>query len=355
MIDHHERRSEDHDDDDDKDDDNKDDDNKDDDEIQIKRPPGLNLSMQLADQVWINAVYRVSAQPGVWAYATLLSLVLMGLAVCAVTFLMVRRITRPLATLAAASDALGRGEDGPDLDPTGPVEIRSTMQAFNQMRDRLHRFVDDRTNMLAAISHDLRTPLTSLRLRAEMIDDSQTREKILESLIEMQAMAEATLSFAKDDANKEKTRDTHIKALIDSIAADLQDLGQDVSVAVAPGTPENLSYRCRLFALKRAIRNLIENAVRYGERARVTLTQTDSTITITIEDDGPGIPEDNLGRVFEPFVRLENSRNTETGGIGLGLAIARNIIHAHGGEIHLKNNTDKGLCVRVTLPQSPEE
>lgn len=331
MSDHHERHEK-H-------------DERDDDDL---NPPGLNLSLQLSQDSWLNATYRITAPQGIWAKATLLSLFLMGLAVCGVTFMVVRRITRPLATLAAAADALGRGEDGPELKSTGPLEIQTTTTAFNQMRDRLHRFVDDRTRMLAAISHDLRSPLTSLRLRAEMIEDPEIKSKILETLLEMQNMTEATLAFASDDANKEETRDTDLNALIDSITLDLQDMGQDVSFTPPQDT---ITYRCRLFALKRAIRNLVENAVRYGERARITQSQTEQSIHITIEDDGPGIPPENLDRVFEPFVRLETSRNLVTGGIGLGLAIARNIIHAHGGEIRLENGKDKGLKVVVILPK----
>lgn len=351
MKNPHKRRSEEKDDDDEDDDDDHHDDHGDG-HAGPYTPPGLNIALQLPNQQWLNARYKIIAPDRSWAYATFLVLGLMALAVCVVSYLMVRRITKPLAVLATASDALGRGEDGPDLNPTGPVEVRTTVHAFNQMRERLHRFVEDRTRMLAAISHDLRSPLTSMRLRTEMIDDPEIRSRILESLIEMQAMTEATLTFARDDANKEPTRPTDMGALVESIALDLQDMGADVSFT-PPAPSENLSYRCRLFALKRAIRNVIENAIRYGERARIILSQDKNSLFITIEDDGPGIPSDKLEQVFDPFVRLESSRNLDTGGIGLGLATARNIIHAHGGEITLTNGPEKGLSVQITLPKSP--
>ncbi|MEK9662234.1 MAG: ATP-binding protein, partial [Alphaproteobacteria bacterium] len=224
-------------------------------------------------------------------------------------------------------------------------------EAFNAMQERLSRFIGDRTRLLAAISHDLRTPITSLRLRAEFIDDEETRAKVLETLDEMARMAEATLAFARDDAAAEETRPVDLAALLQSLADDLADLGHDVTCAEAPA----LAYRCRPVALKRALRNLIENAVRYGDRARISLAATPEGPRIAIEDDGPGIDPAALERVFEPFVRLEESRSRETGGVGLGLAIARSIVRAHGGELSLVNRSDAagkvaGLTATVALP-----
>ena len=247
--------------------------------------------------------------------------------------LMVRRITRPMAELAAAAERLGRGETVPAIAEHGPLDIRQTMRAFNRMRGRLQRFVQDRTRMLAAISHDLRTPITTLRLRAEFVDDEETRAKILETLDEMQRMIEATLAFAREEAAAEDTRTVDLAALVESVAADLADLGQEVAFS----GPERLPYACRPIGLKRAVRNLIENAVAYGERARVTLEPAAVAVRIVIEDDGPGIPEADFERVFAPFVRLEESRSRETGGIGLGMAIARSIVRGHGGDIELAN------------------
>jgi signal transduction histidine kinase len=205
--------------------------------------------------------------------------------------------------------------------------------------------------MLAAISHDLRTPITSLRLRAEFIEDEEIRTKILETLDDMQRMAEATLAFAREEAAQEDTRLVDLAALVDSVSADLADMGQDVTFAGAPRAP----YLGRPSSLKRALRNLIENAVIYGKRARVALESTGEEWRIVIDDDGPGIADADFERVFAPFVRLEESRNPETGGVGLGMAISRSIVRGHGGDITLENRPAErgiaGLRVVIRLPQ----
>jgi signal transduction histidine kinase len=202
--------------------------------------------------------------------------------------------------------------------------------------------------MLAAISHDLRTPITTLRLRAEFVDDEEARAKILETLDEMQRMIEATLAFAREEAAAEDTRTVDLAALVESLVADLVDLGHEVAFS----GPERLAYACRPIGLKRAVRNLIENAIAYGERARVKLEPGALAVRIVIDDDGPGIPEADFERVFAPFVRLEESRSRETGGIGLGMAIARSIVRGHGGDIELANREEGGLKVVISLPKA---
>ena len=309
------------------------------------RQTTITMALQLSPDRWLNVTYAVARGPQPWAQATFLVLGLTGMAVCLVAFFMVRRITRPLARLSKAAEALGRGEAGPDLNDGGPVEIHQTITAFNQMRDRLSRFVDDRTRMLAAISHDLRTPLTTLRLRAELLPDGEHKQKILTTLDEMQRMTEATLAFARDDAAHEDTRAADLGSMIDSIALDLGDMGYTVDY----DDPGVAAYSCRPVSLKRALRNLMENAVRYGTAAKVTL-EHDHDVIITIDDKGPGIPADRLETVFEPFYRLEESRSQDTGGMGLGLAIARTIVQAHGGSIELCNIDGGGLRVTVRLP-----
>ena len=214
------------------------------------------------------------------------------------------------------------------------------------MQERLQRFIRDRTQMLAAISHDLRTPITSIRLRAEFIEDTELRDRIIATLAEMQRMTEATLAFAREDVTAEPSRVVDIAALVDSVAADLADTDMDIACDPA----ERIDITGRPDALKRVFRNLIENAVAYGQRARVAISALQGDAIIVIEDDGPGIPETERERVFEPFVRLEESRNQQTGGIGLGLAIARTIVRAHGGDIALDNAAGGGLRVTVTLP-----
>jgi signal transduction histidine kinase len=309
-------------------------------------PPDLAISIRLADGRWLNTGLVVPDPSPRWALPSLLAMAVMAIALSLIVIVMVRRITRPLAELAVAAERLGRGEAVPPIAENGPLDIRQTTRAFNRMRGRLQRFVQDRTRMLAAISHDLRTPITTLRLRAEFLDDEENRAKILETLDEMQRMTEATLAFAREEAAAEDTRTVDLAALVDSLCADLADLGQDVTFS----GPERAPYACRPVSLKRALRNLIENAVIYGVRARVTLERAPGALAVVIEDDGPGIPEAEFERVFAPFVRLEESRSPETGGIGLGMAIARSIVRGHGGEITLHNRPEGGLRVAVRLP-----
>lgn len=232
------------------------------------------------------------------------------------------------------------------LDEKGPREVQETIRAFNDMQERLSRFVHDRTKMLAALGHDLRTPITTLRLRAEFIEDEEARQKILQTLDEMFEMAEATLSFAREEAAQEKTRLVDVGALISTVCADLTDTGFPIECA----DTGSFTIRCRPSGLKRAFRNIVENAVAYGHRACVFVEHKRGDVAVMIDDDGPGIPGGDMERVFMPFVRLENSRNTDTGGVGLGLAIARSIVRNHGGDIALHNRPEGGLRVTITLP-----
>ena len=209
----------------------------------------------------------------------------MAVALSLIVIFMVRRITRPMAQLARRPRASAAARRCPRCRE-GPLDVRQTTRAFNQMHDRLQRFVQDRTRMLAAISHDLRTPITSLRLRAEFVEDEESRAKILETLDEMQRMTEATLAFAREEAAREETRTVDLGALIESLCDDLAEMGLDVAFAGADQTP----YPCRPLSLKRAIRNLVENAVAYGERARVALEPAGDELRIVIDDDGPGSP-----------------------------------------------------------------
>ena len=311
------------------------------------RPISLIASVQMTDGRWLNVETLLPRASPAAALPSLIGTGVMAVAISVIVVLMIRRMTRPMADLAAAAERLGRGEAVPPVPERGPEDVRQTTRAFNRMHGRLQRFVQDRTRMLAAISHDLRTPLTSLRLRAEFVDDDETRTKILETLDEMERMTEATLAFAREEARREDTRTVDLAALVDSLCEDLRDLGMDVSY----GGPPSLLYPCRSMSLKRAVRNLIENAVTYGKRARVTLTRDEQEMRIVIDDDGPGIPEADFERVFAPFVRLEESRSQETGGIGLGMAIARSIVRGHGGDITLANRAEGGLRVALHLPR----
>ncbi|MEQ8965119.1 MAG: ATP-binding protein [Azospirillaceae bacterium] len=300
---------------------------------------------------WLWLETATPAAPPGYAAAPVVGLGLAALAVMILTFLLVRRLTRPLARVGAAAEALGRGEAVAPLDATaGPIEIRRLTAAFNTMQDRLTRFVADRTRLLAAIGHDLRTPVTSLRLRAEMVEDAETRERMLATLEAMTGMIEATLAFAREEATPEATRRVDLRALVDSVVDDTAALGHDAVLAEGPP----LVAACRPATLRRAVANLVENAVRYGGNARVALDFDGApdgvTARVVVDDDGPGVPEDRRDGLFEPFVRGEASRSRETGGIGLGLTIARSVARAHGGEVVLDNRPGGGARAVLTLP-----
>jgi signal transduction histidine kinase len=308
---------------------------------------GLDASIQLADGQWLSfATALPDAGPAV-SRQFILSMAVMAVIILAVSIWAVRRVTAPLGGIAAAAERLGRDVGAPPLAVLGTVEMRRAARAFNEMQGRLRRIIENRTRMLAAISHDLRTPLTLLRLRAEGVENVEEREKMLATIADMNGMIEATLAFARDEAMAEPRRSTDLTALLASIVDDMADAGMPVTMT--PASP--VIYDCRPAALKRAITNLIDNAVKYGKVARVSIRSAPRTVEIIVEDDGPGIPEDELVRVFQPFYRLEESRSRETGGIGLGLAIVPSIVEAHGGELTLANRSEGGLRAAILLPR----
>ncbi|MCY4502413.1 MAG: ATP-binding protein [Alphaproteobacteria bacterium] len=333
-------------DDDDEDEDHDRDGEHDDDGPDQREPDWFTASVALADGRWLNV--SVDPPPGApaWGAAFVAVFLLSALGIAGVAVLMGRRIAKPMRSLAAAAGRLGRGEAVDDLPEAGTAETRETVRAFNLMRARLDRYVRDRTSMLAAVSHDLRTPITSLRLHAEFVEDGETKAKILAALDEMQRMTGDALAFIREDTRQEETRTVDLHALVDSIAADLAEFGHDIAVADCG----RVLIACRPAALRRAVRNLLENAAAYGGRATARIDRDDSELRIVIEDEGPGIPEAELERVFEPFVRLEASRSRDTGGSGLGLAIVRSIVRGHGGDILLANREEGGLRATVVLP-----
>src|SRR5579859_7116517 len=254
---------------------------------------------------------------------------------------LVRHAVRPLNVLAKAADRLGRDVLAPPVEIRGPREVMTAANAFNRMQARLRRFIEDRTQMIAAISHDLRTPITRLKLRAEFIEDDEQRLKILADLDEMEAMISSTLAFARDDS----ARETKVPVDLVGVLVDLCDQFQ-----AAYDGPDQLDVTIGANGIKRAFANLIENACKYGGGGRVALRIDGDMVAVTIEDDGPGIPVAELENVFAPFYRVESSRNRETGGTGLGLAVARSAIRGNGGDVTLANRTGGGLTVTVTLP-----
>ena len=332
----------------DRDDDDDRDGDRDDDGHHHRGPDWFTASVALADGRWLNVA--VGPPPGApaWGAAFVAVFLLSALGIAAVAVVTGRRLAKPMRSLANAAGRLGRGETVADLPETGPVETRETVRAFNLMRARLDRYVRDRTAMLAAVSHDLKTPITSLRLQAEFVEDVETKAKILAALDEMQRMTEDALAFIREDMYREETRTVDLHALVDSVAADLAELGHDIAIADS----ERVLAACRPAALRRALRNLLENAAAYGGRATARIERDDQEIRVVVEDEGPGIPEDDLERVFEPFVRLEASRSRDTGGSGLGLAISRSIVRGHGGDVRLENRAEGGLRATVALPEA---
>lgn len=308
----------------------------------------LKTSVQLNNGKWLNLAVERRLRPPPLIFLVLPVLTML-LVFGSSMVLIIRHITQPMKQLARAAEALGRGEEIAPVAAKGPAEIRQAIEAFNDMRERLSRFVLDRTKMLAAVGHDLRTPITNLRLRAEFIEDDEMREKILSSLEEMQEMAEGALAFAREEAVSEETKMVDLNALLQTVCADQSDIGRDVTY----DDNGRLPYRCRPNGLKRAVRNLVENAVIHGKSAHVHMNgESDGRLEIVVEDHGPGIQEKDMTRVFSPFVRLDEARGEATGGIGLGLAIARSIVRGHGGDITLENRKQGGLMATITLPRN---
>ena len=311
----------------------------------------LLIGMPLDDGHWVNMSITLP-QPRPWHSPNFLAAFLLMTAVAALlTLWAVRRLIAPVGTLAAAAEALGRDVNAPDLPETGPSELAAAAGAFNTMAGRIRRFVQDRTFMLTAIGHDLRTPITRLKLRAEFVEDEELRAKILGDLDELQAMVSATLAVGRDITADEPATRVDLVALLRTMLDEISDTYPDRDGDLTYVGPDSLPIHARPLALKRALSNLVLNALAYGGRAEVRLTPPVSgLLQLAIVDDGPGIPPDKLDLVFQPFRRGEESRGRETGGVGLGLTIARNILRAHGGDVTLSNRHGGGLMALVVMP-----
>ncbi len=306
----------------------------------------LRVAIPLADGQWLSFATAVPASGPALSRQLIISMVLVAIILIAVSVWVVRRVTAPLTSLSAAAERFGTNLNAPPLPEAGTVETRKAAHAFNTMQARLRGLVENRTRMLAAISHDLRTPLTLLRLRTENVAETAERDKMLGTIAEMDAMLAEALRYARDEATAEPRRRTDISALVASVVDDMADAGAPVSME--PTRP--VICECQPAAVKRALTNLLDNAVKYGRRARARIRTTPGLVEITIDDEGPGIPQEELKRVFEPFYRVEASRSRDTGGIGLGLAIALSIIQGHGGQLTLTNRPEGGLRATVALP-----
>jgi signal transduction histidine kinase len=304
----------------------------------------LDIAMHRADGRWL-AVTARRTNPW-WHYARNLLAVAGNLLILIVfSVWMARSIVAPLGRLASAAERMGREREPTLIGDMRLPEFAAIAETFNAMQLRLKRFVDERVQMLAAISHDLRTPLTRLRLLAEYVEDDEQRTQLRSNVAEMETMVADALAFMREEARHEATEPVDLAALLISLADTHNDLGDDV----AYDGPDHLDILCRPVAMKRAFANLIANGCKYGEAVRIRLWADPGAAVVDIRDRGPGIPEADEERAFAPFARLETSRSRETGGAGLGLAISRDVVRSHGGEIMFLRASD-GFTVRVTLP-----
>lgn len=309
----------------------------------------IRVSVHLSDGSWLNFLAVLEGLNRDWSMRLGLSLGVMVVAVVILSAVVVHRVSLPLRGFAAAAHRLGTDLGAPPLAVDGPWEVKEVISAFNQTQQRLRAFVDDRTQMIAAISHDLRTPITRMRLRAEFVEDEEERKKMLSDLEAMEHMIASTLAFAREDAVVEPTKLVDLQTLVESLCDDWRDTGASVSCKIEPNGRAVVS--CRPVALRRALNNLIENAVDYGNCARVLVHVDHENVQVVIEDDGPGIPDERHEDVFGPYFRLDPSRSRETGGTGLGLALARTVVRAHGGDIKLSNRQGGGLRAVMALPR----
>jgi signal transduction histidine kinase len=311
-------------------------------------PDGIAFLIQvrLQDGAWATFDTQVSHESASLPWRVLLTLATLLAAVLLLSWIAVRWVTRPLQLLATAADELGRDINRPPLPEGGPAEVSRAARAFNTMQARLVKFIDERTRLLTAMSHDLKTPLTRMRLRAELLEDGRLREKFEADLLEMEAMVTQTLEFMRGLSNREPAKDTDIMGLLESLRADNEVMGRTVTIEGRVTRPLNAEPQL----LKRCLSNLVDNAVLYGKRAEIAVDEGTDVLTVRVRDHGPGIPANAIGKVFEPFYRLEGSRSRATGGTGLGLSIARNIAQVHGGDVHLRNHEGGGLEAILTLP-----
>lgn len=307
----------------------------------------LYVSARLEDGQWLNFAGAIPRSEDLWPGIAGAYILSVALGVGVLTMWLVARVTAPLSTFALAADRLGKNIRAEPLPETGPTEVVQASRAFNEMQERLRRLVENRTQMLAAISHDLRTPVTLLRLRGELMADEVEREKVLDTLDEMESMIASVLEFAKETFHDEPQRHVDLSALVASICDDMADAGAKIEF----DPPDQVLVACRRIALKRALMNVIDNAVKYGNVAFVGIENRPDAAEIIIDDDGPGVPQQELDQIFMPFYRADRARTPGKGGVGLGLSIAQAIIHGHGGTIRSQNRPKGGLRVCVSLPR----
>lgn len=305
----------------------------------------FKVGVRQSDGHWLVVEPKPTLRFDSWQQRILLILLLSVIAVTPLAWLFARRLAQPITAFADAAERLGKDPRTPPLNITGSGEVVAAANAFNMMQERLRRYVEDRTAMVGAIAHDLRTPLTRLKFRIEAVPDD-VRPKLAADIDQMEAMIAATLGFVRDTNRPAERTKLELSSLLESVMDEAAETGGDTTVERA----EKTIIEGDPVALKRLVSNLVENALKYGGRARGRAFSEDGMAIIEIDDDGPGVPPADLERVFEPFYRGEPSRNRETGGMGLGLAVVRSLARAHGGDVTLANRLGGGLRATVKLP-----
>ena len=311
-----------------------------------KTVPQYILGVRLHDGSWM--VFATSNRS--WGASETvrwsIRLLFLAASISLFTVIAARQFARPIKRLAAAVREFGVNPRAPPIPESGPREVRQVIRTFNEMQGQIQKFVSYRTTMLAAISHDLRTPLTRMRLRGEFIEDFEQQGRLFRDVDEMQAMVDGALAFFRDDAVAEPNTTFDLPHVLMTVANDYAD--QEIEIQYVG--PAHALYQGRPFALKRAFNNLVENAIKYATPPRLELLCEEQAFVVVVRDQGPGIPDKLLENVFLPYYRVEKSRNRSTGGVGLGLTVALAIVHGHGGEIRLRNSPEGGLEARVVLP-----
>jgi two-component system OmpR family sensor kinase len=305
----------------------------------------FQVGVRQTDGSWVVVRSEPAFGLSPWQQRVALWFVLSAIVMAPVAYVFARRLAAPIQLFADAAERLGRDPRAEPLQVKGPAEIRVAANAFNEMQERLRRYVEDRTAMVGAIAHDLRTPLTRLRFRIEGLPDEQ-RAKMSSDIDQMEEMISAALTFVRDASRPGERTPLELSSLLESLCDEMAETGYSTEVA----SGEKVVLEGDPMALRRLFSNLLENAVKFGGRARTRVFRDASNAFVEIDDDGPGIPPSDREKVFEPFYRREPSRSRQTGGIGLGLAVVRSIARGHGGDVDLVNRVGGGLTARVQLP-----
>lgn len=314
-------------------------------------PPILVIQIPINDREWL---YLATLMPDPYflddsspiAGDRLFSMAMSVVTVLILSFLVIRRVTRPLATMARAAEQFGQGDWQP-LDEVGGEEVRNTARAFNAMQIRIQRYLNDRERLFASISHDLKTPITRLRLRAEMVDEDETREAMIRDLEDLDMLVKGALQSVKETDIHENRVQVNIQKMLTDMQSSALLADRHIGLHGALKQP----YLGKPLAIKRCLGNLIDNALYYGMSAEVYIDDDEERLCIRIQDRGPGIPEDKIAKMFQPYTRLTPDHSGHPGGMGLGLSIARNIARAHGGEVSLSNRPTGGLEAVLVLPR----